>query len=372
MKTGQFPLTRCRPSGFMGAPQGRERPPGDLRPWMHVDNGGDERRVVHMDRDEIILNAHQGDFERINRALEEALDSRVSLIQDIGRHSLLGAGKRLRPLLFVLACRLCGCRRPDIYRLAAIFEYIHTASLLHDDVLDNAEVRRKKDSANRLWGNQAAVLEGDFLYARSFELAVEAASLRFLELLTRTTTRMAEGQILELIHTDDWGMSRERYLEIVRCKTGVLISAACAGGAIIAEAGQGQQEALAFFGTHAGMAFQLMDDLLDYVASAEVLGKPVGKDLREGKITLPLIYALEELGVPERRALEVSFTQRQAKERDYETVIAMVRRSGALDRVREEACGYVEKGAEALQAFPASGLRENLEKLNRYIVERRF
>ncbi len=325
-----------------------------------------------MDRDEAILRTHQEDYERINQALEEALDSRVPMIQEIGRHSLLGAGKRLRPLLFVLACRLCGCRRPDIYRLAAIFEYIHAASLLHDDVLDNAEIRRKKESANRVWGNHAAVLEGDFLYARSFVLAVEAGNLRFLELLTRTTTQMAEGQIMELIHTGDWRTTREEYLEIVCCKTAVLISAACAGGAIIAGADRGCEEAMARFGINAGMAFQFMDDLLDYVASAKVVGKPVGKYLREGKITLPLIYALEELGAKERRQLEACFKQRQAQEADYEAVIEMVRGSGALDRVRQEACTYVEQGAEALQAFPASNVRESLEKLNRYIVERSF
>ncbi len=199
------------------------------------------------DRDREILSQFKPHFEKINQALDGVLESRIPHIVDMGRHSLLGGGKRLRPLLFVLSSRLCGYKGEDLYRLSSIFECIHTASLLHDDVLDNAEVRRRKPSANQLWGNHAAVLEGDFLYSKSFSIAVRGNNLRFLERLTETTTRMAEGQVLELIHTDDWNMKKEAYLEIITAKTAVLISAACACGAIIAGADEATVSALGGF-----------------------------------------------------------------------------------------------------------------------------
>ncbi|RLB29036.1 MAG: octaprenyl diphosphate synthase [Deltaproteobacteria bacterium] len=319
-----------------------------------------------------ILNKHREHFEKINEELTEGLSSRIALIEDIGIHSLLGHGKRLRPLFFVLSCELCNYRGNDLHKLSTIFEYIHTASLLHDDVLDNADMRRKKPSANNVWGNHAAVLEGDFLYSKSFSLAVGSENLQFLRRLTETTTKMAEGQVLELIHTHNWSISKGEYLEIITAKTAVLISAACACGAIISGAGEEATQSLERFGLKVGIAFQLMDDLLDYSASQETLGKPVGKDLKEGKITLPLIYTLPTLEGAKRRSLEELFKSSRATDEDYRDLIALVKGNGAIERILREARSYTEEAAKCLSPFPESNVKEDLLELNRYVVEREY
>lgn len=317
------------------------------------------------------LGQYNSHFERIDEELGKVISSRVGLIEDIGRHTLLGQGKRLRPLFFVLSCRLCNYQGGGIHRLSTIFEYIHTASLLHDDVLDNAEVRRNKPSANHLWGNHAAVLVGDFLSSRSFFIALDSNSLPFLKTLVETATRMAEGQVLELIHTDDWKISKEEYMEIITAKTAVLMSAACACGSIISGTDVEAEQSLAKFGLNAGIAFQLMDDLLDYISSEEVFGKPVGKDLREGKITLPLIYTLQELEGSERKRLENLFKNQQATEEDYRNLIEIVRSNGVVDRIQDEARSYSNKAASSLSLFPDSPFKRDLLELNRYIIKRR-
>ncbi|MEJ2024897.1 MAG: polyprenyl synthetase family protein [Deltaproteobacteria bacterium] len=326
-----------------------------------------------MDTDEKILTKYRAYFDRIDREVEKALSSRVSLIEEIGGHTLLGGGKRLRPLFFILSCQLCGFQDENLYRLSTIFEYIHTASLLHDDVLDNANTRRKQPSANHLWGNHAAVLEGDFLYSKSFCVAVETRNLPFLKLITDTTTQMAEGQILELLHTNDWNISRDVYLDIINAKTAVLISAACSGGGIISSATERDVHSLQKFGHLMGMAFQMMDDVLDYTSEQAVFGKPVGKDIREGKITLPLIYALKEMPEPERKEIRDRFMQqRPSSDKNYEDLIDLVRRNGVLERVRSEAKEYVEEAALCLDGFSDSPARKNLLELNRFIIERSY
>lgn len=320
----------------------------------------------------MILDKFSEEIAKINAALKKALSSRVPLLEEIGNHTLLGHGKRIRPLFFLLSCDLCGYRGSDRYRLSSIFEYLHAASLLHDDVLDNAEVRRKKPSANRFWGNQAAVLEGDFLYSTSSEIAVDSNDFRFLRRLTGTTKQMAEGQVLELIHTHDWATTKEAYLEIITAKTALLISAACACGAIMAGAGSGAEASLGNFGLNAGIAFQLMDDVLDYTSSEAVFGKPVGKDLKEGKVTLPLIYTLPTFNAAERKRLERLFRDHHASDEEYRRVIGCVRERGALDQVRAEAHSYVETATEYLNSFPDSPTKQNLLELNQYIIDRKF
>jgi octaprenyl-diphosphate synthase len=321
---------------------------------------------------QIFLDRFNTHFSRIDEALSRVLSSQVPLIDSIGSHSLLGEGKRLRPLLFVLTCQACGYKGGDPYSLSAIFEYIHTASLLHDDVIDDGHIRRKKPSVNHVWGNSAAVLGGDFLYSKSFAIAVGSGNLEFLRVLTDTTTRMAEGQVLELLHTHNWNMTRDEYMEIIASKTAALISAACACGAILSGT-EGQAVGhLAQFGFNMGIAFQLVDDLLDYTSTAEVFGKPVGKDLREGRITLPLIYTLSQLQETEIERLENLFKNRKAREKDYEEVFALVRDNGVVDRIRSEAREYVEKAADHLGFFPESPVRRDLLGLNAYIIDRSF
>ena len=324
-----------------------------------------------MDSETSNLTQFKDHFDIINEEMFKVFNSRVPLAEEIGRHALLGHGKRLRPLIFVLSCQLCNYQQEDVYRLSTIFEYIHTASLLHDDVLDNAEIRRNKPSANQVWGNHAAVLEGDFLFSKAMAIAIGAGNIPFLAKITETTTQMTEGQILELAHTDDWDISRDLYLEIVTAKTAMLISTACACGAIISDARSETAESLARFGLNAGIAFQLIDDLLDYTSSQEVFGKPVGKDLREGKITLPLIYTLTQLETTEKKRLEDLFVNQQPTDDDFRDIIDLVRGNGALDRIRDEAQSYVDNAINSLDIFPDSATKKDLIILSQHIIDRK-
>ncbi|MFC1885000.1 polyprenyl synthetase family protein [Thermodesulfobacteriota bacterium] len=325
-----------------------------------------------MDPDSRISERYKEYFDNINEEMKRNLKSRVPLIEEIGNHTLLGGGKRLRPLFFVLCCRLCGYQGEDVYTLSTIFEYVHAASLLHDDVLDNADVRRKKPSANNVWGNNAAVLEGDFLFSSSLSVALRAKSLEFLNILSKASLRMTEGQVMELVHTDDWSLRKEKYLEIIEAKTAALISVACASGAIISGVDEEKGKALADFGTHVGIAFQLMDDLLDYSSSEEVLGKPVGKDLREGKITLPHILVLPLLDADKRKKYKKIFTERKAGEKDYKAFINFVRERKILDKVHSEAKSYVKRAYDDLRIFHDSRYKEDLLHLSEYIVNRKY
>jgi octaprenyl-diphosphate synthase len=319
-----------------------------------------------------ILDNFKDHFTRINEELDRGLNSRVSLVEDIGSHTLLGQGKRLRPLLFVLACRLCNYYGEDVYRISTIFEYIHASSLLHDDVLDNAETRRKKPSANHLWGNHAAVLEGDFLYSKATTIALDTNSLPFLRRIADAAMQMTEGQILELTHTNDWNTGKEEYMEIITAKTAILMSAACKCGAIFSQAGEEAEKSLERFGLNVGIAFQLMDDLLDYISSEEIFGKPVGKDLKEGKITLPLIYTLLKLEESQKKRFAELFKSHLATEQDYRNLTRLVRSNGALDQIRDEAQAYVNEAATCLKSFPDSLFKRNLLELNQYIIDREY
>jgi octaprenyl-diphosphate synthase len=325
-----------------------------------------------MDTGADIFDKHRSDLERIEAELRKCLDSHVPLVREIGVHTLLAKGKRLRPLLFVLCSRACGYAGEDAYRLSTVFEYIHAASLLHDDVLDSAELRRNRPSANQVWGNHAAVLEGDYLYSKCVSIAVSSRSLAFLDQLAAATLRMTEGQILEFAHTDDWAVSSRVYLDVITAKTAALVSASCACGAILAgKAGEAEQ-AFSRFGMNMGVAFQMTDDLLDYTAQEQSLGKPVGKDLREGKVTLPLIYTLPRIEDGERKRLEERLRGRKATEADYARVMELVRSNGALDRIRRETRTYAEEAEAFLDPIPASQAKSDLLDLNRYILYRAY
>ncbi len=337
-----------------------------------IATSGNRELGLSMGTDTPIPDCYRVHIDRINEELTTPPHSRVALAEDIGSHVLSAHGKRIRPLFFVLSCRLCDYEGEDLYRLSTIFEYIHASSLLHDDVLDNAETRRRRPSANHLWGNHAAVLEGDFLYTKALSLALDSNSFRFLRRLTDAATEMTEGQIMELVHTDDWTVTKERYIEIIRAKTAVLISAACACGAIIAGRPGETEGHLGRFGMNAGIAFQLMDDLLDYTSSEEVLGKPVCKDVKEGKITLPLIYTLEEVQETERKELEHLSKGDRMTSAGYKNLVALVRTKGALERIRSEAEAYVDRAAECLNPLPDSFEKTQLLDLNRYIIERNY
>lgn len=310
-------------------------------------------------------------LKEIDDALNQSLGARVPAVTEIVRYSLLGAGKRIRPLLFVLSSHLCGYHGEDVYRLSTLFEYVHAASLLHDDVLDNADLRRSKPSVRQAWGNSAAVLGGDFLYSAASAIAVECRNLELIHLLSDVLKRMVEGQFLELEHTDNWNITKAEYMEIITAKTATLMGAACTSGAMVSGADENTVQQLGNFGSDLGIAFQLMDDLLDYTSSKEVFGKPVGKDLKEGKITLPLVYFVSELERGEVDRLAEPFRADKATDQDYEDLIRRVRTHGAIERVRSEASEYVARAANLINLFPDSPFKQDLLELGGYILTRR-
>jgi octaprenyl-diphosphate synthase len=309
-------------------------------------------------------------FQRINEELGKVFDTHVPLIEEVGSYSLLGGGKRLRPLFFVLSCNLCDYHDSDMYLLATIFECIHAASLLHDDVIDNASVRRGKKAANKVWGIPAAVLVGDFLFSKSSRIAAEKTHAEFLRVLAETATRMSEGQILEYSNTHNWNMTRKKYFEIITSKTAELMSAACSCGAMVAGASQVDIQSLRDFGLNMGIAFQIVDDIFDYSSTVERTGKSIGSDLREGKITLPLIYTLSYLETQEKERLEDLFKNGKASERDYRRITELVRNNGAIARCRRDAQEYANLAEQCLSLFPNSSEKESLLKLNQFVVDR--
>jgi octaprenyl-diphosphate synthase len=241
---------------------------------------------------ERILASVRQDLDDIELALTENLKPFLPLVSHVARYIMFGGGKRIRPLLMVLSARLCGYGGGYDKTLSVVFEYLHAATLLHDDLVDGADVRRGNPVAHSIWGNPATVLVGDFLLARSIAIAAETDSVNIIDVLARTTAKMSEGEIFQLIHRGDLAVDEKAYMEIIERKTACLIQAACQVGALLAEAPDENVQAMSDYGHHLGIAFQMADDLLDYTADAGELGKAVGADLREGKLTLPMIHAL--------------------------------------------------------------------------------
>jgi len=312
------------------------------------------------------------DLQRIEEEINKNLHSSVPLIALVTRYIMRSGGKRLRPLLMVLAARLLNYQGNDHCRLSIVFEYLHAATLLHDDVVDNAELRRGRPSANTLWGNAAVVLVGDFLLATSFFISVLSGNLKILRILSETTTFMAEGEVLQLINSDNLEITEEEYIEVIERKTAILISAACQIGAILGQADEEQEEAMRRFGLNLGIAFQLRDDFLDYTGSEEEFGKPVGKDLQEGKITLPLIHALQSSNDGDRQHLVELITS----DRNYEQIFAEVKKiiqdHQGLDYADKLANHYITEAKSALSMFPESPTRQSLLEIAEYVITRRI
>jgi len=323
-----------------------------------------------MSEESTVLRQFNPYFERINDELGKVLTSDVSLIEEVAHYSLLGTGKRLRPLFFILSCELCNYTDRDRYTLSTIFECLHAASLLHDDVIDNAPMRRGRASVNKLWGSPTAILVGDFLFSKFSRMVIEKKHIELLKILADTATSMTEGQVLELVNTHNWNITKADYLAIITAKTAALMSAACAGGGIVAGAEQPDIQSLKDFGLNMGIAFQIIDDVFDYTATVEESGKPMGSDLREGKITLPLIYSLTCLPQQERERLEDLFKGGDALEHNYREVTELVRGNGAIARCRYDAREYVDRAARCLSLFPDSPIKDCLLKLNQFVVTR--
>jgi octaprenyl-diphosphate synthase len=314
-----------------------------------------------------LINPNQFDSysEKINEELKKIIGSRAPVLKETGTHSVLGNGKCLLPLFFVLSCKLCKYPEENIYMLSTIFEYIHRASLLHEDVLDNAQGNGKN-------GNDKVILEGDLLYSKASTLAVDSKNMSFLKRVIETTTQMMEGQVLDLVHTDDWNTDREQYMEVITSRVATLFSAACACGAIISESRGEAERSLEQFGLNVGIALQLKEDLLDFQSSEDGIRKTVGKSLREGRITLPLIYTLSKLEDSARERIANFFKNHQATEQDFRNLTWLVTSNGVLDQIQSEANAYLDKATSSLSTFPDSRAKRDLLEFARYAFEANY
>jgi octaprenyl-diphosphate synthase len=311
------------------------------------------------------------DIVRIEEEINRLLESNIPLIPVVGRYIMGSGGKRLRPLLMVLSSRLCGYNGNHDTPLAVVFEFVHAATLLHDDVVDHAELRRSQPSANTVWGNPAVVLIGDFLYSKSIQIAVGYRDIRILEVLLEATTKMSEGEVLQLINSDNLEINEGEYLEVITRKTAVLISAACWTGAIFGGGGLAEERALKAYGHNLGIAFQLIDDTLDFTGESEELGKPVGNDLQEGKATLPLIYALQNAKTAERLRLRQIFTSEHIQAKELSEIKSLVVHSGGIEYTNNKACAHSIRAKEALRIFPHGPVKEILQDIADYVICRR-
>ncbi|OWT74605.1 MULTISPECIES: octaprenyl diphosphate synthase [unclassified Achromobacter] len=307
------------------------------------------------------------DMKSVDAVIRDRLDSEVVLIRTIGDYIIGAGGKRMRPALLLMIARALGYEGTHHHTLAAVVEFIHTATLLHDDVVDESDMRRGRQTANAAFGNAASVLVGDYLYSRAFEMMVDVDSMRVMAILSQATTVIAEGEVLQLLNVHDPDVSQERYLQVVRYKTAKLFEAAAQVGAVLAGATPEQEEAAAAYGRHIGTAFQLVDDVLDYSGDAQALGKNVGDDLREGKPTLPLIRVME-VGTPEQR--ELIRKAIETGDADFAAVAAAINSTDALAHARDAARAEADKAGNALANYPVSTYRKSLLDFCAFAVNR--
>jgi octaprenyl-diphosphate synthase len=310
------------------------------------------------------------DMRAVDEVIRARLGSDVLLIRQVAEYIVGGGGKRLRPMLLLLAAGAFDYRGPHRHELAAAVEFIHTATLLHDDVVDESRLRRGQATANALFGNAAAVLVGDFVYSRAFQMMVEVDSMRVLRVLADATNVIAEGEVMQLMNCHNPDIREDGYLEVIRCKTAKLFEAATRLGAILGAAPREQEDAIADYGTHLGTAFQLIDDVLDYSGEQAAIGKNVGDDLAEGKPTLPLIYCIQH-GTPEQAQLVRHAIEHGGRD-GLAAVVQAIRSTGALDYARAQAQRESRSACDALSCLPHSRQREYLLQLADFAVTRTF
>jgi len=319
---------------------------------------------------EQVLQLIKEDLEKLEISIEKLLTTRIPFIRDVVRHLTKSGGKRIRPILVILSSRLCGCRSDEHLPYAAIVEFIHTATLLHDDVVDNAETRRGSATANILWGNEPSVLVGDFLFSKSFDLMAIHHNKEILKVMSKATTDLAEGEIMELLKTSDAQTLEGEYYEVIASKTAVLLSAACEIGALLGGVEREKRIALRDFGFHIGMAFQLTDDVLDYASTDSTLGKDAGRDLKEGKVTLPLIHALKTATQQEKESIEKNLAKSHTTKEDFRNVKRIIEKYGGLDYTARISKEHIDAAKTLLHVFPASHYRKALLDVADYILAR--
>ena len=319
-----------------------------------------------------ILNDVAQDLGAIEKALVENLNPYLPFVSHVAEYIMFSGGKRIRPLLMVLSARLCGYQGDYDKTLSVVFEYLHAATLLHDDVVDGAEVRRGNPVAHAIWGTPGTVLAGDFLLARSIAIAAQTHQIAILDILAQTTAEMSQGEIDQLLHRQDLSTDEKQYMEVIKRKTAYLIRAACQIGALLARAPEDQVDALVHYGYHLGVAFQLVDDLLDYMADAQVLGKGTGTDLAEGKLTLPIIYALNRSPVEDRQRMERIIQQGTFTKDEFDSVLQLVAEYGGIEYTRKRVREHIDQAKAYLQIFDVSKTRRLLEDLADYVVVRKM
>ena len=334
-----------------------------------VDPAERDRSVEALDRLSQMLAA---EMQSVNRIIIDRMQSPVALIPQLAGYIVAAGGKRLRPLLTLASAELCGYGGDRHHKLAAAVEFIHTATLLHDDVVDESERRRGQDSANTLFGNQASVLVGDFLFSRSFELMVEDGSLDVLRTLSRASAVIAEGEVLQLATNNNLDTSETEYLAVVSAKTAALFAAACEIGAIVADRPKSDAAALREFGASFGIAFQIVDDVLDYSSRESMLGKTIGDDFREGKLTLPVVYAISRGNDIERAFWRRTLEDQEQREGDLDHAIALIRHhdgfNGSLDLARRHGAA----ASAALMSLPQNPMRAALAAIVEFCINREF
>jgi len=330
--------------------------------------------MLHFGEREKIKAYLKEELSSIERALQEERISQLDFINQVSEYLLFAGGKRIRPLLFVLSAKTCQNSSKkdlpfDLYRASLLFEYLHTATLLHDDVVDSAEFRRGRKAARTLWGNQATILVGDYLYAKALRMASELCNHQAMDVITKTTLLMSEGEVLQLLNFDKFSMTEEDYFEVIYRKTAVLMSACCEVGAIVSQASADEQKALSSFGCDLGLAFQIVDDLLDW--TSEETGKDLGRDFFEGKVTLPVILALNSAREDVQRELRELFTKLNPTKDDFIRARELIEKAQGFSLARLKAEELLKKAKSALNIFKDSQAKSALNFIADYVLERK-
>ena len=317
-----------------------------------------------------ILAMVEDDLADIEAALKQNLNPYLDLVFKTASHILFSGGKRLRPLLMVLSARICGYKGNYDKTFSTIFEYLHTATLLHDDLVDEATLRRGKPVANAIWGNSIAVLVGDFLFARSLSIAAETGITKVIKIMAETAEAVSQGEIHQLMRKGSLDVSEAEYMKVIRNKTAVLFQGACHVSSLLADAPENKEIALSEYGLNIGMAFQMRDDLLDYTSDTSVLGKEVGADLKEGKLTLPVIYSLKNASPEDRIVMERIMKNNDFSIQEFETLIQMMKKYGGISYTEKLAAEYVKNAKSVLSVFNPSKTRKILEDIADYTLVR--
>ena len=319
-----------------------------------------------------VFSAYRDEMNAVEIHLDRYITSEVKLIPEVAHHLIDSGGKRFRPLLHLICARLCGYPGEARFPLAASIEFIHTASLLHDDVIDEAVIRRGKTSANNVWGNAASVLVGDFLYSKAFKLLSEIGDIALVQLMSKMTNIMSEGEVFQLMKCGDTNLTEAEYLSIVEKKTAVLISAACESGAVLGGASKAQAQALEQYGYKIGMAFQITDDTLDYMAKEEDFGKSIGKDLEEGKMTLPLIYTLSHCSPAKRDMIKTTIEKKSFSPDAVKSIFSLIQKSGGIDYSLQRAAQFITEARDGLAVFADGPEKDHLFAVADYILSRKI